>query len=104
MFGCFKKKVIAVPTGETNVVEAKEGMGTKFISVPTGDTKEVVALDNWVVSWKSKHGEYKSDYRQEFEVFLNEDDAKDFKKSLEDAFKILKYSHESIISVKITKS
>lgn len=61
----------------------------KKIFVPA-NTQEITTYESWTVRWNSLKGSYSSDWREEVEVFTNEEDAKIFKKALEDARKLLK--------------
>ena len=71
----------------------------KKINVPVDNsTKIVEVLETWVVSWES----YKKDYtyvsakQMEFIVFTNEQEANDFKASLEAAAKLLNDSNRKV--------
>ena len=65
----------------------------KKINVPSG-TKEITAYESWTVRWRSAHNAYfGSDFANlthESEVFLTEEDAISFKKSLKAAMTLLK--------------
>ena len=67
----------------------------KKIEVPvTNETQEIEVLETWVVSWVSIEAySYSSLLRNgqvEFVVFIDEEQANNFKKSLEDAIVLLK--------------
>ena len=65
----------------------------KFLTVPwTNKTQKVQAVQLWEVRWKSRHGEFSSDTRPEMESFSSEEEAQYFKASLENAFRILRYT------------
>lgn len=72
----------------------------KWLSIPTGETKEVKAYESWTVRWRSRHGEYNFEAKDECEVFTNEKDADDFAKSLRDAFKLIRHTSGNSVSVK----
>tara|TARA_R110000796_G_scaffold126204_3_gene240904 strand:- start:1946 stop:2203 length:258 start_codon:yes stop_codon:yes gene_type:complete len=59
-------------------------------------------VHTWIVEWNSRYGQFSTDTRTEVEAFTSENEAKFFKKSLEDAFKLIK--HTSGTSVSIRKS
>ncbi len=69
-------------------------------SVPTNETKVVDAAKSWTVTWYSKNGEYSTNKEQENAVFLSIDDAEGFKKSLESAFKLLRYTYGTNVTIK----
>lgn len=66
----------------------------KKVKVPAGEVKELTAYESWTISWDSGYRRYQSsDYfhtKRQSEVFTNEDDAKAFKKALDDALALLK--------------
>lgn len=77
---------------------------TKIIKRPiTNQTVEVETIQLWYVRWKSRHSDYMGDAKTIMEAFTSEDDAKFFKESLENAFKLLKYSG-SITKVSLEKA
>lgn len=61
----------------------------KKIFVPA-NTQEITAYESWTVRWTAIKRHHSWDWKEEVEVFTNEDDAKTFKKTLEDARKLLK--------------
>lgn len=71
----------------------------KKLLVPTGETKKVDAIEVWTVSWWSRYNEYSFGVNKEFEVFISEGEAEDFAKSLRDAFKLLRYTSGTKITV-----
>ena len=72
----------------------------KKIVVPeSNEVVEKEAVQLWVVSWISRHGACSYDIRTEFEAFENKQDALDFKQSLENAFKLLKHTHKTNVSI-----
>lgn len=52
-----------------------------------------------MVSWTSRHGDYYYDVQRRGKAFLTEDDAKDFKKSLEEAQQILQNTNNINITI-----
>ena len=50
------------------------------------EAKEVDGAEVWMVSWSSRHGDGYYDTNRCAKAFLTEADAKDFKKSLEEAY------------------
>jgi uncharacterized protein YeaC (DUF1315 family) len=65
----------------------------KFLTVPwTNKTKKVQAVQLWEVRWESRYGEMGSDTRPEMEAFSSEEEARKFKSSLENAFRILRHT------------
>lgn len=74
----------------------------KPIQVPaTNEVKTIDAVQVWTVRWLSRSGPYSGDLRQEVEAFTSEDEAKAFKEALENAYKLLK--HTSGTTVTLTK-
>ncbi len=69
--------------------------------IPSGDTKEVTVVKSWVVSWKSRYGDYSAQTTKEYEVFTSEQDAEDYKDQLKAAFKILRFTDGTNVSVKV---
>lgn len=65
----------------------------KTIRVPeTNDTKVVESVQLWEVRWNSRYGEFSSNIQPEIEVFTSEEKAKEFQKSLLNAFKLIRYT------------
>lgn len=63
------------------------------------EEKEVDGVEVWVVSWSSRHGDSYYDTQRCAKAFLTEDDAKDFKKSLEEAQQILQNTNSINITI-----
>lgn len=63
------------------------------------EAKEVDGAEVWMVSWSSRHGDYHSDVQRRGKAFLTEDDANDFKKSLEEAQRILQNTNDIDITI-----
>lgn len=49
-------------------------------------------FEAWEVRWTSRHGEYGGDTQPEMRIFPSKEEAEDFKKALEDAFKLIKHT------------
>lgn len=64
------------------------------------ETKEVEVTALWAVRWQSRYGPFNSDVKDEAEFFPNEQDALDFKKALENAFKLIKHTSGNNVSIK----
>lgn len=76
----------------------------KWLRVPeSNETKEIEVVQLWEVRWESRDGPFSSDSRPEVECLKFEQEAIDFKQSLENAFGILRYSG-NITKVKIGKA
>jgi hypothetical protein len=74
----------------------------KKVTAPQSSAvKTVDAVQLWTVRWLSRYNEYAGSVREEVEAFTSEQDARDFKLALENAFKLLK--HTSGTTVTITK-
>lgn len=67
----------------------------------SNEVKTVDAVQLWTVRWLSRYGAFSGDLREEVEAFTSEQEAVDFKVALENAFKLLK--HTSGTTVTITK-
>ena len=75
----------------------------KKLFVSTDETKEITAYESWMVRWNSVNGSGRfPDKTAQSEVFTNEEDAKIFKKTLEEAIKFTKSDYDS--DIKITKN
>jgi len=88
--GFFKKK------------DENEGKMYNFFkkSVPRKSRhKDVIAADLWIVSWRSRYGEYSSDIKKEYIAFTVKKDAEGFAQSLRDAFKLLKHTSGNIVNL-----
>lgn len=65
----------------------------KPVEVPaTNETKTVDGVQVWTVRWLSRYGEFSGNVREEVAAFVNEQEAKDFKESIENAFKLLRHT------------
>lgn len=63
------------------------------------EAKEVDGAEVWLVSWTTRHGDGYYDIQRCAKAFLTEDDAKDFKKSLEEAQQILQNTNSINITI-----
>lgn len=66
----------------------------------SNEMKEVDVTALWAVRWKSVNDTCLQGSKEEAEFFLNEQDAKDFKQSLEQAMSLLKQSVQKRVSIK----
>lgn len=72
--------------------------------IPTGENKSVRVLeDTWRVTWYSRYGEFSGYVEKECEIFIDEQEAKDFKKQLDDAFTLIKHTSGAIVKLEKTK-
>lgn len=85
-------------------------MDFKWLKVPSSnEMKDVKVVQMWEVRWWSRHGQDLGSPPQyttaspQLECFTSEAEAVDFKKSLEQAFKLLRYSGTGR-DVSVTKS
>jgi hypothetical protein len=72
----------------------------KKVVAPSGEQKKLTALESWTVSWTSRYGSFDSDTEKEFEVFTSEKDAKHFKEQLEAAYRLLKHTSQTEVTIK----
>lgn len=72
----------------------------KLLSMPTGQTKTVDAAEVWVVSWKSRHGNFHSDTYRKAEAFFSNETANEFVQRLKDAQRFLGNTHSIDIRVR----
>ena len=61
--------------------------------------QSVDVLEAWEVRWTSRYGEFSGYTEKEARFFPNEDHAKEFKKALEDAFKLIKHTSGTQVSM-----
>ena len=64
----------------------------------TNNTKQIDVVQTWEVRWHSRHSEFSGGTQPEVEVFTSELDAANFKKSLQNAFKLLKHTSGTYIT------
>lgn len=65
---------------------------TKILQRPISN--QIVESENiqlWYVRWNTKTGDYMSDTEEVIEAFTSEEDANEFKQSLKNAAKLLKF-------------
>lgn len=55
-------------------------------------TTTVDAVESWEVRWYSRYGSYNNDIRPEVRAFPSQEEAHAFKHALEDAFKLIKHT------------
>lgn len=65
-----------------------------------GETKKVECAKVWIVSWDARYGSFYRDWDRVSKAFLNQNDAKAFIKSLEEAKKLLQIKEELRIKIK----
>lgn len=65
------------------------------------EIKEVECAHVWVVTWKSRYGEYYHETTNVAKAFLSEEDARVFVQSLKDAQALLRNTEN--LQIKITK-
>lgn len=71
----------------------------KKLFAPSGEKKELTAIENWSVRWYSRHGSYSGDTRKECEFFTSKEDAEHFAEQLRDAYKLIKHTSDTSVSV-----
>lgn len=74
----------------------------KIINAPTGETVELEGIRTWTVRWESKINNYPyTKRRPEVQMFTNANDANHFAQSLRDAFKLIRHTAESEVTVEV---
>jgi hypothetical protein len=63
--------------------------------------EQVPGANVWVVSWDARYGDYSGDTKRVAKAFLDEDDANQFKESLEMAHELLQNTNS--LRIKIEK-
>jgi hypothetical protein len=71
----------------------------KKITIPTDATKDVLARESWKVMWISRCGQFSGDTNKECEFFLSEKEANDFAEALRAAFKLIRHTSNTCVSV-----
>ena len=64
--------------------------------------KQQVSVDvyeAWGVRWQSRHGGFSGDTKPEMRVFTSEKDAEEFADALRDAFRLIKHTSGTCVSV-----
>ncbi len=75
-------------------------MDFKWLRIPfSNETKEIKVAQTWEVRWQSRYGEYSGSVRPELESFLTEKEANDFAESLRAAYKLLRHTSGTEVSV-----
>ena len=65
----------------------------KKIKIPfTNETKFIDSVQLWYVEWYSRYGSFNAEIQKEIEAFTSEEAAKQFKESLDLAYKLLRHS------------
>ena len=73
---------------------------TKKVEVPlTNATKLVDAIQLWEVRWYSRYGEWNGNISPELEAFPTEADALTFADSLRNAFKLIRHTSGTRVTV-----
>jgi len=62
-------------------------------------SEQVFAHKSWAVRWESRHGLYSGDTKPEIEVFPLKEDAVAFKQALEDAFKLIRHTSGTKVTI-----
>lgn len=65
----------------------------------TNETKTVDAVELWYVEWTSRYDKYCNDTQKEFEAFPSKEDAENFAESLRQAFKLIRHTSQTRVSV-----
>ena len=71
----------------------------KKLFAPTGENKELTTIQTWSVRWYSRYGAYSTDTRKECEVFISKEDAEHFAGQLKAAFKLIKHTSGTYITI-----
>lgn len=75
----------------------------KQIQIPSGSTQQIEAVRSWSVRWKSRYTEFSDGFKDETEVFVDEELANNFADSLRQAFKLLRYKNGTEVKVEENK-
>jgi hypothetical protein len=75
----------------------------KKVVPAANDTKEVLVYEMWEVRWDSRYGSLSYDTQHEVEVFPSEQDARDFAVALKNAFKLIKHTSGTDVSLRKIK-
>jgi len=72
----------------------------KNLLVPkTNEIKNVQAVQLWTVRWTSRYGPYSTNTREEMEAFTSEQDAQDFKTALKNAFRLIRQTDDTDVTM-----
>lgn len=74
-------------------------MKFKNIFVPNDKKVSLIAYESWTVRWFSRYGEFSSSIKEECEVFTSEEEAEFFKNSLEEAFKLIRHTSHTKVTI-----
>ena len=74
-----------------------------LITPKTNETKNTIAVKLWKVRWQSRYGSFNGDTQPEMEAFTSEEDAKEFAKSLEAAFRLIRHTSGNKVVISIDK-
>ena len=77
----------------------------KLIDAPSGETVQLEGIRTWTVRWTSKIGDYPyTTKRPEVQMFTNSEDANHFAQALRDAFKLIRHTAESEVTVEVQEA
>ena len=68
----------------------------KEVTIRDEQTEVLNAVELWSVRWGARQSDWHHDVDPVAEFFTNEEDAQDFKKALEDAAKLLRYTEPKL--------
>ena len=74
-------------------------MKIKSIFFRSKSQQQVDVVETWEVRWQSRYGGFSGDTSSEVMVFTSEADALSFKAALTDAFKLIKHTSGTSVSV-----
>jgi hypothetical protein len=86
-----------------NLFKKKSDITLKKTDIPVDEITTVDGVQVWSVRWKSRNSDGYASYgsvREEVEVFLCEENAKNFKVALQNAFGLLRYSFGTEVNIK----
>ena len=73
----------------------------KWFTIPSSnETKQVEAVQLWEVRWQSRYGENSWCVQPEMECFTSEELAKEFVASLESAFKLVRHTSGTKVTIR----
>ncbi len=56
-------------------------------------------MEVWTVEWRSRYGEYSTNLKAEHEAFTDKEEAIEFKEALEYAFKLLRHTSNTEVTI-----
>ncbi len=74
----------------------------KFKKTVTPESNETTEKDSvvlWIVLWYSRYGKFSTNIQREYEAFPDQRDAIQFRESLISAFKLLRHTHGTDVSI-----